>query len=258
MAPPSQPTLHPTDLARNTNRNLRERHMPTRLNGADLYVARIGNAKDRSPPPGQPKTNGRRSRSRACLCTEEAESDDLLPGDLSFTISDQSLNTSSSPPVSLHDELRFPDGRLSRKSTPSSTSSPTSTLLPTPEPGNTTTRTPKSHVHASRPCYRCITYMHNVGIKRVFWTNSSGDWEGGKVRDLVDVLDGVGSKGAKIEGENGPTQAALGMFVTKHEVLMLRRVMGAKQAEERTPAKTSGSKPGGCRRKPRLKEGRAH
>lgn len=68
--------------------------------------------------------------------------------------------------------------------------------------------------------------MHNVGIKRVFWTNSDGEWEGGKVRNLVDILDGGGAAGT--DG----AEEAMGMFVTKHEVLMLRRVMGAKQVNQ--------------------------
>ena len=56
--------------------------------------------------------------------------------------------------------------------------------------------------------------MHAVGIKRVFWTNAGGEWEGAKVGALVEALDG----GCGEEGE--------GVFVTKHEVLMLRRGMG--------------------------------
>lgn len=59
--------------------------------------------------------------------------------------------------------------------------------------------------------------MHNVGIKRVFWTTEGGEWEGAKVRDLVDALDGSGFD----DGGDGS-----GVFVTKHEVLMLRRMMG--------------------------------
>lgn len=46
-------------------------------------------------------------------------------------------------------------------------------------------------VLTSRPCYRCISYMASVGIKRVFWTTDSGWWEGAKVRDLVDALDNL-------------------------------------------------------------------
>ena len=75
-------------------------------------------------------------------------------------------------------------------------------------------------IRASRPCYRCITYMDSVGIKRVFWTNDAGQWEGGKVWDLVDALD------SSMEGVASGGPIGNGMFVTKHEVLMLRRAMG--------------------------------
>jgi len=61
--------------------------------------------------------------------------------------------------------------------------------------------------------------MHSVGIRRAFWTNDQGEWEGGKVRDLIDAMDGSMSCGAS----GGPMDN--GLFVTKHEVLMLRRLM---------------------------------
>ena len=62
--------------------------------------------------------------------------------------------------------------------------------------------------------------MHAVGIKRVFWKNADGEWEGAKVRDLVDALEnGNGEPG---HGDGGKK----GVFVTKHEVLMLKRTMG--------------------------------
>ncbi|KAF4633942.1 hypothetical protein G7Y89_g4180 [Cudoniella acicularis] len=77
----------------------------------------------------------------------------------------------------------------------------------------------RPEIRESRPCYRCVTAMHNVGIKRVFWTNANGDWEGAKVRDLVDALEGGGGEEASGGGDKG-------VFVTKHEILMLRRVMG--------------------------------
>ncbi len=69
--------------------------------------------------------------------------------------------------------------------------------------------------------------MHAVGIKRVFWTTQDGEWEGAKVRDLVDALEG-GIEGDRNEDSNGlgTRQASKGVFVTKHEVLMLKRVMG--------------------------------
>lgn len=63
--------------------------------------------------------------------------------------------------------------------------------------------------------------MHAVGIKRVFWTTQDGLWEGAKVRDLVEALE-VGVEG---EGGVGTGQESKGVFVTKHEVLMLKRTM---------------------------------
>lgn len=80
-------------------------------------------------------------------------------------------------------------------------------------------------VLSSRPCYRCILYMASVGVRRVFWTNDTGAWEGAKVRDLVDALDKLG------EEPSADVETALGsVFVTKHEVLMLRRMMGDNQS----------------------------
>lgn len=71
--------------------------------------------------------------------------------------------------------------------------------------------------------------MHAVGIKRVFWTNDGGEWEGGKVRDLVDALDcsmqSTGDGAAEGGGAGGGPMGN-GVFVTKHEVLMLKRMMG--------------------------------
>ena len=62
--------------------------------------------------------------------------------------------------------------------------------------------------------------MHSVGIKRVFWTSDAGQWEGAKVRDLVDALD------SSMESATQGGPIGNGVFVTKHEVLMLRRAMG--------------------------------
>jgi hypothetical protein len=58
--------------------------------------------------------------------------------------------------------------------------------------------------------------MHSAGIKRVFWTNSESEWEGAKVQELVDSLDSSGDGASGVET----------LFVTKHEVLMLRRMIG--------------------------------
>lgn len=75
-------------------------------------------------------------------------------------------------------------------------------------------------VAESRPCYRCVSYMHSVGIKRVFWTTNDGTWEGAKVRDLINQL----------EGSMASSDPSLGLpipdvFITKHEVLLIRRLM---------------------------------
>ena len=59
--------------------------------------------------------------------------------------------------------------------------------------------------------------MEWAGIRRVFWSNNDGDWEGGKVRDLVDAL-GLDQATA---GDSDHTRAS--MFVTKHEILMLKQ-----------------------------------
>lgn len=74
--------------------------------------------------------------------------------------------------------------------------------------------------------------MHSVGIRRAFWTNENGLWESGKVRDLVDAFDRstITTTTTDCGFENGgyDVGAAVGngVFVTKHEVLMLRRLMG--------------------------------
>lgn len=75
-------------------------------------------------------------------------------------------------------------------------------------------------VAESRPCYRCVSYMHSVGIKRVFWTTSEGKWEGAKVQEMIDQLDGAMASADTSLGSTIPD-----VFVTKHEVLLLRRLM---------------------------------
>ncbi|KAF2007003.1 3-carboxy-cis,cis-mucoante lactonizing enzyme [Amniculicola lignicola CBS 123094] len=117
-------------------------------------------------------------------------------------------NTELTPPIptgSLHDELISPQS--------------TTKVSPSHSTFKHTQKEPS--VASSRPCYRCIAYMNSVGIKRVFWTTDTGAWEGAKVRDLVDALDRVG------QGDASDDLAVIkDIFVTKHEVLMLRRMMG--------------------------------
>ena len=165
----------------------------SRLRGADLYVARLS---WKRPSPAPPKSRNRRPRG-------------------SESTSDRAADTNAIERVltgSLHDELLQP-------------------LPPTrPTPERPVATDPMSATLLSRPCYRCISYMDAVGIKRVFWTNGEGGWDGGKVRDLVDGLESRGSVGDCGEhggnvGSSGGV-AGNGVFVTKHEVLMLKRLMG--------------------------------
>ncbi|KAF3769687.1 hypothetical protein M406DRAFT_66161 [Cryphonectria parasitica EP155] len=85
-------------------------------------------------------------------------------------------------------------------------------------------------VAESRPCYRCVSYMHSAGIKRVFWTTNEGKWKGAKVRDLVDQLDGATAASDSPLGLSVPD-----VFVTKHEVLLLRRLMMGGESQETAP-----------------------
>lgn len=64
--------------------------------------------------------------------------------------------------------------------------------------------------------------MNQVGIRHVFWTSDAGEWEGGKVAALIEAMD----TGMEDAVKGGPT--GNGVLVTKHEALMLRRMMGAK------------------------------
>jgi hypothetical protein len=119
------------------------------------------------------------------------------------TLQEEPSDNSKSSSGSLHDELLNPQPR---KPSPSNLLDSKAEEQPS--------------VLASRPCYRCISYMHSVGIKRVFWTTDTGAWECAKVRDLVDALDNLGNV------DMTDTATALSnVFVTKHEVLMLRRTM---------------------------------
>jgi hypothetical protein len=172
--------------------NDRKKH--PRLAGADLYVTRLGwNARP------NPKQKCVKSSNRAVTPASSSESERGPPSLSSSTSSTCTLGTTGS----LYDELRNHTPR---------TPSPVAESAPT---------IPREAIHASRPCYRCVSYMYAVGIKRVFWTNDAGEWEGGKVGKFVDALDGEGD-GAECGG--GPM--GNGVFVTKHEVLMMRRTMG--------------------------------
>ncbi|SMY21403.1 unnamed protein product [Zymoseptoria tritici ST99CH_1A5] len=224
---PQQHFLMPVGRAAEQRHSVAQRKKNPRLQGADLYVTRLGWA-------GKPQCRPRRSTGKAAARREKyrstaLESTSSTPEDdsasvtsedttLADSISTLSISsastTSASQTASLHDELLYPNP------TPKS-------ALPTPPAsscGHVSIFDP-SQIHASRPCYRCISFMHAVGIRRVFWTNDAGEWEGGKVAELVEAMDGGFEDGG--EGGGGGGLMGNGLFVTKHEVLMLRRMMGA-------------------------------
>ncbi|QDS75334.1 hypothetical protein FKW77_002001 [Venturia effusa] len=189
----AEPMLIPNGRNRQQTNKVIDRQRHSLLAGADLYVARFGSSNKRPGKQKQPVP----------CCDNPPGLFDEEP--LSRT---STSTASSSPTGSLHDELLNPDPRPPTHISPSSSDS-----------------FDWSSVHASRPCYRCVSYMHSVGIKRVFWSNDEGQWEGAKVRDLVDAL---GSSASKLEsGEDGGKKLLeSGVFITKHEVLMMRRMMG--------------------------------
>ncbi|UJO20489.1 uncharacterized protein CLAFUR5_10176 [Fulvia fulva] len=188
-----QPLLLPEGHA--GGHTVADRRKHHRLKGADLYVTRFG-------WDGKPDTKPKRKS--ATSTTTPASADSLADSVSSLSLI--SASSSHSASGSLHDELTNPN--------PSPSHTPPPTMADD-------CGFDRSTIHASRPCYRCITFMHSVGIRRVFWTNDAGDWQGGKVSDLVDSMNGAMENVA----DGGPM--GNGVFVTKHEVLMLRRMMGA-------------------------------
>ncbi|OTA70722.1 hypothetical protein K449DRAFT_442413 [Hypoxylon sp. EC38] len=75
----------------------------------------------------------------------------------------------------------------------------------------------RGNILESRPCYRCVLYMHSAGIRRVHWTNRDGQWENAKVRNLFDQVSETNVCGGHNVNNSG-------VFITKHEILMLRRL----------------------------------
>lgn len=164
-----------------------QRRMDNRLNGADLYVVR------QSYKPQTTKKN-------VVLDPEDIDEISSMCTDVSILHVADDLPPR---PMSLHDELKCKVSRPSKVA---------SRDIPDCEPPLPAT--------CSRPCYRCISYMEWAGIRRVFWSNHDGEWEGGKVRDLVDAL------GLDQGNAGGSDQTSASMFVTKHEILMLKKQMG--------------------------------
>ncbi|GIZ37848.1 hypothetical protein CKM354_000128000 [Cercospora kikuchii] len=197
---PTQPVLLP--IGRSIKADDRKQH--SRLQGADLYVVRIGWTGTSQIKP--PKSKAARPRSPSPPANSDDTAEDLLSSSID-SLSSLSIASTKSGTGSLHDELVNPE--------------------PSPSPSRMggadhECSFDRDKIHASRPCYRCVAFMHKVGIRRVFWTNDAGRWEGGKVSALIDAMD----SGMEDVANGGPT--GNGVFVTKHEVLMLRRIMGAK------------------------------
>ena len=198
--PQPEPLLLPKGQTSGSSSSINDRRKHPRLNGADIYVARLGWC--RTAATKEPVT-----QPRVLTPADGASSDAVTTGE---PLSASTSSIASTGSGSLHDELINRD----------------------PSPGPTKADASKksldlSTVRASRPCYRCISYMHSVGIKRVFWTNDAGQWDGGKIRDLVEALDNSMNNVAD-GGQGGPM--GNGVFVTKHEVLMLKRMMGEGKA----------------------------
>ncbi|KAF2852362.1 3-carboxy-cis,cis-mucoante lactonizing enzyme [Plenodomus tracheiphilus IPT5] len=177
VAPASQPLLLPKGQTGHSSRAMRDRTRHARLNGADIYVVRLGRkglSTDNEP--------------KRC-CTHSTDVVDVPP--------------LPSITGSLHDELIHPKMKPAQ---PASKSTVSNDAIPP--------------LLTSRPCYRCVSYMASVGIRRVFWTTDTGKWESAKIRELVDTLDNLWQ-----DPHLDAATTINSLFVTKHEVLMLRRTM---------------------------------
>lgn len=195
----TSPTLLiPQGITGTKSRKFKDRITDSRIRGSDLYVARLCRKTETVQGNEQPLKKASEARS---LTTPSTADGHELQEEASPTDNDYGPMAPSST-GSLHEELRFCGVKATADN---------STHMRSFEKRPTATQ--------SRPCYRCIFYMHSAGIKRVFWTNAKGEWEGAKVQELVDALDSSGK-----EGFGGSTKS---LFVTKHEVLMLRRAMGS-------------------------------
>lgn len=205
---------------------VKDRMKNPKLVGADIYVVRLNNnnnnaASEQNTGSTEKRRKGDRKRGRR-QCERQFDGkldaddeEEEQSSDACSIASKEFLGTT--PPGSLHDELTLHKSRSSSSSEENNDEAAAKTGCG----GQTDNK--QRMVGESRPCYRCVSYMHSAGIKRVFWTNSEGMWEGAKVRDLIDQLEGT------MKGD-GADAASLGLpspevFVTKHEVLLLRRLM---------------------------------
>lgn len=134
-----------------TNRNIipchahphsvRERMKDPRIGGADLYVARLG----------RPTIATKHSRP---VATSKVLAQSLAEHTEASTVCSSTISKATTG--SLHDELVNPNPRQSTPTKPSATSQPS------------------ARATDSKPCYRCVEYMHSAEIAIVFWTDENG------------------------------------------------------------------------------------
>ncbi|KAL9012020.1 MAG: hypothetical protein Q9173_003182 [Seirophora scorigena] len=160
----SSPIVMPQHRILTRSHQTAERMKDSRLNGADLYVARLGK-----------RAAGTRGKADHfnCGCQDDRCSRVDDGSVVEKGSEQQSLDLESSAKISpltgsLHEELRFP---LPKEKSESSQ--------------QPVVKQERLTATQSKPCYRCISYMHSAGIKRVFWTNKDGQWEGGKVAERL-------------------------------------------------------------------------
>ncbi|OTB01440.1 hypothetical protein M426DRAFT_14465 [Hypoxylon sp. CI-4A] len=174
--------------------NPKNRTKHPKLRGADVYVCRLGN-KQRCP--------GKRSDEEKEVRVGAKQQADPV-GDSLLVVP---LSPTKGPIASgsLHDEL------LCKESKPA----PDQSL----ENNSSEACIDRGNILDSRPCYRCVLYMYSAGIRRVIWTNNEGKWESAKVRDLFDQISGTNL----CDGHNANKGSLGGVYVTKHEILRLRK-----------------------------------
>ncbi|KAI1389372.1 uncharacterized protein F4822DRAFT_427726 [Hypoxylon trugodes] len=181
-----------------SSHDVKDRMKHPKLRGADVYVARLGSV---SSSRGRGVGNTKKSEPDA---EQDANSTDCRLSSAP-TLVNEEFRTGS-----LYDELMCKELKTSLPAR-----SEDAALKSTVDCGNALD---------SRPCYRCVLYMHSAGIRRVYWTNNQGQWENAKVRDLFDQVSGNNV----YNGSDANSGGRGGVFVTKHEILMLRRLSDQK------------------------------
>ena len=177
-----QPILLPVARAATKKAKIADRIIDSRLNDADLYVARLAWKR--------PQLANFRPRNE--LQRQDVE---LSVSSLSSNLSDRSMSDDRPLAMgSLYEELSYCSSIIS--------------------PANPESTAPCNEIEyaTSSAMLWCISYIQWARIRKVFWTNKEGKWQGRRVRDLANALE---------LGFVTRASGAAGMFVTKHKVLML-------------------------------------